>query len=252
MTVAARPSPLVRAASARWPLAAEVALLLVLMAAYEWVRDLVAPGDVRAPLRHASQVIDLERSLGLFVEPDLQRLANDLPGGEFTTSWLYTVGHTPGFIVAFSVVWFLRRSHFAFFRNWFWATNGLALVGYWLYPLAPPRLAAIGLADPTDEKLELGGTLSWFQPFRNEYAAMPSMHVGYTVLFALTLFWLFRGSRLRGLAFLWPAAMLLVVTSTANHFWLDGLGGASAVLIALALVHRLSPARVLRPWQRPA
>lgn len=252
MTVAARPSPLERAASARWPLAAEVLLFLVLMALYEWVRDLVAPGDPREALANAGQVVDAERALGLFFEPDLQRLAADIPGGEFTVTWLYTLGHTPGFIVAFAVVWFLRRPFFAFFRNWFWVTNAVALVGYALYPLAPPRLADLGLADPTDAALELGGALSWFQPFRNEYAAMPSMHVGYTVLFALALFWLLRPSRARALIWLWPAAMLVVVMATANHYWLDGVGGALAVLVALVIVDRLSPARVPRPWGRAA
>jgi hypothetical protein len=251
VTVAARPSPLVRAASARWPLGAEIALFLVLMAAYEWVRDLVAPGDPADALRHAGQVIDAQRALGLFVEPDVQRITNDMPGGEFTMSWLYTLGHTPGFIVAFCIVWFTRRRWFAFFRNWFWATNAVALLGYALYPLAPPRLAGLGLADPTDETLELGGALSWFQPFRNEYAAMPSMHVGYTVLFALALFWLLRPSPRRWLVWLWPAGMLLVVMATANHYWLDGVGGAVAVLAGLGLVHALSPPRMLRPWQRP-
>ena len=70
------------------------------------------------------------------------------------------------------------------------------------HPLAPPRLTDLGLDDPTKASLELGGALSWFRPFRNEFAAMPSMHVGYTLLFALTLVWMHRGSRWRWVAFL--------------------------------------------------
>ena len=61
---------------------------------------------------------------------------------------------------------------------------------------------------------------------------MPSMHVGYTLLFALTLVWMHRGSRWRWVAFLWPAAMLYVVMATANHWWLDAVGGAACVLRA--------------------
>ena len=99
-------------------------------------------------------------------------------------------------------MWFRRRRFYAAFRNWFWVANGLAVIGYWLYPLAPPRLTDLGLDDPTKASLELGGALSWFQPFRNEFAAMPSMHVGYTLLFALTLVWMHRGSRWRWVAFL--------------------------------------------------
>lgn len=251
MTVAARSSsPLARAASARWSIGLEVALFLALTFLYEWLRQVVAPGDLAEPLRHAGQVIDAERALGLFFEPDLQRWVGSLPGGEPTVSWLYTVAHTAGFVAMFLFVWFFRRDRFAFFRNWFWSAHVAAVVGYALYPLAPPRLADIGLADPTKATLELGGGLSWFQPFRNEYAAMPSMHVGYTFLFALALFWMLGPSPWRWLAWLWPAGMLFVVMATANHFWLDGAGGVGVVLLALLAVH-LVAGRQRRPWDRP-
>ncbi len=254
VTVAATPSPLARLWTARWPVGAELALFLVLYAAYEWVRDLVAVEDPARPLRHALDVVDVERALGLFVETDVHDWVQSIGALEFTTTWIYTLAHTTGFVVMFFWVWFRRRENFAMFRNWFWITNALAVVGYWLYPLAPPRLTNLGLADPTKEALELGGTLSWFQPFRNEFAAMPSMHVGYTVLFALTIFWLNRGSRWRWLAFLWPAGMLFVVMATANHWWLDGVGGAAAVLLGLLIAWRLA-GDLPMPWQwraRPA
>mgnify|MGYP003529425168 FL=1 len=95
-------------------------------------------------------------------------------------------------------------------------------------------IAGLGLEDTTKAALELGGSLSWFQPFRNLYAAMPSMHVGQTILYALALTWLWR-NRWRWLIWTWPAIMLVVVMVTANHFWLDGVGGALVVLIALAI-----------------
>jgi hypothetical protein len=252
VTVAASPSPLARAWSARWPFVAELLLFLLLNVAYEWLRDVVAVQDVAVPLRHAADIIDVERSLGLFVEPDIHDWVQSEPVAKFLTTWTYTLAHTIGFTVMFLWVWLFRRVNFAFFRNWFWITNALAIVGYWLYPLAPPRLAGIGLADPTKESLKLGGSLDWFQPFRNEFAAMPSMHVGYSILFGLTLFLLLRPSPWRWLAFLWPATMLFVVMATANHWWLDGVGGAACVLIALVLMARLAGPEQLRPWQRAA
>jgi len=248
VTVAATPSPLARLWTARWPVGAELALFLVLYAAYEWIRDVVAVEDPTRPLRHALDIVDVERALGLFVETDVHDWVQSIGALEFTTTWIYTLAHTTGFVVMFFWVWFRRRDNFAMFRNWFWITNALAVVGYWLYPLAPPRLTNLGLADPTKEPLELGGALSWFQPFRNEFAAMPSMHVGYTVLFALTIFWLNRGSRWRWLAFLWPAGMLFTVMATANHWWLDGVGGAAAVLLGLLIAWRLS-GDLPMPWE---
>ncbi len=247
VTVAATPSPFARAWTARWPIGVELALFFVLMAAYEWLRDLVATEDFERVLGHAHDVVDAERALGAFWEPDIHHWVQGIGPLEFTTTWVYTLAHTTGFAVVFFWVWFRRRGNYAMFRNWFWITNALAVVGYWLYPLAPPRLSGLGLADPTKESLELGGSLSWFQPFRNEFAAMPSMHVGYSVLFALTLFWLNRGSRWRWLAFLWPAGMLFVVVATANHWWLDGVGGAATVLIGLAVAWRLSGGLPM-PW----
>jgi len=252
VTVAASPSPLARVWSARWPFAAELVLFLVLNVAYEWLRDLVAVEDLAAPLAHAARVIDVEKALGLFVEPDLHDWVQSVPAAKFITTWAYTLGHTAGFTVMFLWVWFRRRENFAVFRNWFWITNGLAILGYWILPLAPPRLAGIGLSDPTKESLKLGGSLDWFQPFRNEFAAMPSMHVGYSFLFALTLFFMLAPSRWRWLAFAWPATMLFVVMATANHWWLDGVGGVTCVLIGLLIVTRVSDPRMLRPWERAA
>ena len=249
MTDADRPSPLARAWFAQWPVWAEVILFLLLTVAYEWLRDIVATDDVNEALRHARDVIDVEKSVGLFVEPDIHDWVQSVGVAKFTTTWIYTLAHTTGFTVMFLFMWFRRRENYPMFRNWFWVTNGIAVLGYWIFPLAPPRLTGIGLEDPTKAALELGGALSWFQPFRNEFAAMPSMHVGYSFLFALTLFWMLRPSPWRWLAFLWPIGMLFTVIATANHWWLDGVGGASVVLIALAISSRFN-GRYPRPWER--
>ncbi len=249
MTVAARPSPLARAWSARWPIGAEVLLFLALTVVYEFLRDLVGVDDISRPLLHAEQIVDVERSLGLFIEVDLHEWVQSIGALEWTTTWLYTLGHTTGFVIMFVWVWFRRRDQYPMFRNWFWISHAIAVLGYWVYPLAPPRLTDLGLADPTKESLELGGALSWFQPFRNEFAAMPSMHVGYTFLFALALFWMLRPSPWRWLAFLWPAGMLFVVMATANHWWLDGVGGAATVLLGLLVADRLG-GDLPRPWAR--
>lgn len=231
----------------RWSLGWEVLLFLALMVLYELLRHLVEPDDVAAPLRHAEQIVDAERALGLFIEPDVQRITQDVAALEFLTTCYYVVAHTAGFVAVFVFLWFWRRERFAFVRTWFWITNGIAVLGYWLYPLAPPRLAGLGLSDPTAASLELGGSLSWFQPFRNLFAAMPSMHVGYPLLFALALTLVLR-SRWRWLIWLWPATMIFTVMATANHFWLDAVGGAVAVGLGLAVALIVAP-RLRRPWR---
>jgi PAP2 superfamily len=215
------------------PLWGEIGLFLGLTVVYEWLRDLVAPASPAAALQHAQSVVSGEKKLSLFVEPELQRWIADVPGGENLVSWLYTVAHTPGFILFFAWLWWRHRERYGFVRFWFWLAHAFAVVVFWLWPLAPPRLAGLGLADPTQKTLELGGATSWFQPFRNEYAAMPSLHVGYTFFFALVItmigltWWRFA-------AWVWPAAILIVVMATANHYWLDAVGGAAVMTAALA------------------
>lgn len=228
-----------------------VLAFLVLMFVYEAVRDVVALDEpARAAYAHADQVISAERSLGLFVEDDLQHAIHRVPGGQFATTWFYTIAYTAGYCLFFLWVFFRHRRHMLFLHTWYWITNGLAVLVYWLYPLAPPRfIEGLGLEDTTKAALELGGSLSWFQPFRNLYAAMPSMHVGQTVLYALVVTWVLR-SRWRWLVWLWPAMMLLTVMVTANHYWLDGVAGAAVVAIALAIttlvLRRSAPWRDLR------
>lgn len=213
-----------------------VLVFLALMVGYEWLRDLVAPpAGSQVPYHHADQVIDLERSLGLFIEADVQKAVHAIPGGRFVTTWFYTLAYTAGYAAFLLWVYLRRRSRLRFMFTWYWVTNFLAVVGYWRYPLAPPRfIEGIGMEDTTKEALELGGSLSWFEPFRNLYAAMPSMHVGQSVLYAVALTFLLR-SRWRYLVWVWPAFMLVTVMATANHYWLDGVGGLVCVVIALGL-----------------
>lgn len=231
-----------------WPTLVWVVLgFLVLMFAYEAARDFVAPGlgDAR-PFHHADDVIALERQVGLFVEPDVQRGVHAVPGGRAATTWFYTLAYTVGYTVFLAWAFFFQRSRFRFLFTWYWITNAVAVVGYWLYPLAPPRfIEGLEMEDTTKAALELGGSLSWFQPFRNLFAAMPSMHVGQSVLYAAAITLMFR-SRWRLLAWVWPALMLVTVMATANHYWLDGVGGAVAVGAAYALTRVVMPGG-LRP-----
>lgn len=218
------------------PLVAAVFAFLLLMFVYELVRDIVAPSVTDpVPFDNAHDVIRLEESVGLFVEPDVQRLVHAIPGGRSATIWFYTLAYTVGYTLFLGWVFFFHRSRFLFAFTWYWMTNLLALVGYALYPLSPPRfMDGLGMEDTTKAALELGGALSWFQPFRNLFAAMPSMHVGQSVLYAVAVVALMK-SRWRHLIWLWPACMLLTVMATANHWWLDGAVGAVVVGIAYLL-----------------
>ena len=107
------------------------------------------------------------------------------------------------------------------------ATTGVALVGYSLYPLAPPRLMNGGHFVDTVMVHQTWGSMASgdLKNMSNQYAAMPSMHIGWSVWCGLTLFALATVPWVRVLGLVYPAATLVVIVATANHFWLDAVGG---------------------------
>ena len=68
----------------------------------------------------------------------------------------------------------------------FMIAMGLALIGYWLYPTAPPRLMPEwGFTDAISQFVTGGSGSIDFGPtkaFMNFYAAVPSMHVCFAVM----------------------------------------------------------------------
>jgi len=227
-------------------------LFFWLLFAYKAGRWLAGPDDVAVPLRNSDWIIEIETALGFFVEPEIQRLTQS-SGLEPVTTWLYTAVHQPTYVGFFVMLFFIGQSIFPFVWRWFWVANFMALPIFWLFPLAPPRLdPTLGLDDPTHTTLQLGGSTTWFieSDFRNVYAAMPSLHVGYPILFATVIFFLLGASRFRWLIWLWPVAMLWAVVASANHYVLDVVGGAAVVAASAWLVGAIWPS-LERPWARP-
>ncbi len=181
--------------------------------------------DVQATLRLPSEAAVQERALAV---PHLIGLADHYYLLHFPLTigvlvWLY-VRHRPGYLWA-------RRSLAL-------ATGVAMLVHIWL-PTTPPRLlAGLGMVDTG----RVGGNSAYVgtpvSELANEYAAMPSLHVGWAVLLAVVLVQVGR-SRWRWLWVLHPLTTLLVVVVTANHYWLDAAVGTALVLGALALIARV-------------
>jgi hypothetical protein len=237
---------------AQWPLVCEVAFCAALDLLYEVLRPLIAPdpAGVRAAFRHAHDIASVERALGLDIEAWAQRVTRSLAGGQFVVTWYYTLAYLSLMFVFLFAVWIWWRGNYAFIRNWFWASHLLALMVFWAYPVAPPRLANSGLIDTTKHALTLGGAFDWFQNLRNEYAAMPSLHIGLSFLYALALVWLCTAwGRWRQLWWILPIWMAWVTMATANHYLFDGLAGIATILAALGIVHLISAADIPRPWR---
>ena len=222
---------------------------------YFGVRGLTA-GSPETAREHARDILALERTLGLDVEAGVQALLVDV--GPLTTlaNWIYIWGHWP--VIAVTLVWLALQDRRVFLRlrNAMVASGLLGLCVYTTYPVAPPRLLGAGYVDTITEQSRSYRVL---QPpaFVNQYAAMPSLHVGWDLLVGLALVAAAGGVVLRTVGRLMPLLMAAATVLTANHYVLDVLAGAAFGLagwaIALGLERRRErTAPVPLPRQRPA
>jgi hypothetical protein len=225
--------------SVRHSLRTEAAAALTLYGLYELVRGLVVADRAEADA-HAYRLVALERSLHLFVESNLQRAVQTLPGLPSLLGVAYLTLHLA--VTAGVLLWLhrCRPEGFPFVRTALLLASGLALVGFLVYPTAPPRLAGVGIADTVSGRhVDLNRGL--VSALYNPYAAVPSMHIGYALIVAVAL--LRHGRRLlaRAIGVLYPPFVVLVIVATGNHFFLDTGAGAFVAGLAAALAALLTP-----------
>jgi hypothetical protein len=222
----------------RHSLRAEAALVLVLYGVYELARGLVV-GDASEAVRHARELVELERSLHVFVEGGVQDAAQALPGVLDVLGAAYLTLHLAG--TAAVLLWLHQRRPgcFAFVRTTLMLASGLALLGYLVYPTAPPRLAEIGIADTVSSShIDLNSGL--VSALYNPYAAIPSMHVGYALVVGVSLLRYGRRRPVRAIGAVYPIIVLLVVVATGNHFVMDAMAGVAVIAVAAGAARLLA------------
>src|SRR5206468_136060 len=122
---------------------------------------------------------------------------------------------------------------------------GFAVVGYLTYPTAPPRLVpGLGISDTVGLSAHDTGSIAGIR--FNPYAAMPSMHVGWSLLVGVFGFRASRSRWLKAFFAVHPLIMVLTVTATGNHYFVDSIGGAAAALAAIILVAAVRRVRLKR------
>jgi hypothetical protein len=211
----------------------ELAVIALMFGAYKLGR-LVAAKHVGEAFSNAYVVWDLERILRLPDELSLQALVLRSTALVKAANVYYAAVHFPA-TAAFLVWLWLRRP-----GDYLWLRRSLALLtatGLLLHlalPVAPPRmLGRLGFVDTAD----IYGPAVYGPPaadsLADQYAAMPSLHVGWAILVAIGVISTTR-SRWRWLIIAHPVLTALVVVVTANHFWLDGL--VAGALLAMSIV----------------
>jgi len=221
----------------------QIALFLGAFMLYNLVRGVTHWGSHYKPFGDATKIIDLERTLHIFVEPSVQAWVVNKHWLMDVADWTYLNGH---FFVTLGVLIFIylrRNDSFYFVRNMFMLAMALALVGYALYPTAPPRLMPEwGFTDSVSQFVT-GGT-GWVdngagKAFLNFYAAVPSMHVCFATMVGFSMFRLTRRRWARFAWSLYPVFVTFVVVATANHYFTDVFLGALTAAVAATLAHRL-------------
>jgi hypothetical protein len=233
--------------------ARQLSLFVVAELCYETVRG-VADGQKMQALTNGANVIDFEKSIHTFFEPNLQAIFIQHRWVIDAANFMYMNSHfviTTAFLVW---LYLFRNPSFYFVRNMFLVAMGLALVGYALLPTAPPRLfPQDGLVDTITDYAQVNHDSGLVKLFVNPYAAIPSMHIAFSLMIGMTGALISRRAIVRAFWCAYPLIVFFVVVVTANHFWVDAAIGALVAGLA-ALTARQVLARV-RPavWSwRPA
>lgn len=209
----------------------EVALVAFAMLVYFGVRNATV-GSEAAARDNAEGLFDLEQTLGIAWEGAIQGLVAGSDVLVALTNWVYIWGHWPVILTTAVALYLTHRPHYRVLRNAMFVSGAIGFLFFALMPVAPPRLLDLGLVDTVTERSQSYRAL---QPpgLTNQFAAFPSLHVGWNVLVGIVLFTATTTLVVRVLAVLSPLAMAFAVVATANHFVLDVAAGLALVLVGL-------------------
>lgn len=217
----------------------QVALIWIFLYAYDALRSL-APGRTSLALANAHHVLNLEHSAGFSPEHWLNSWLNGHHTIGLTSGVFYDSAHYFVTIPLLVLVYLRFPGSYRRLRDILVVTNGVGLLGFWLFPLAPPRMLA-GFHDTVALTHALGGWSTTISSNADEYAAMPSLHVGWALWVLVATVTITKGMKHRRplivLAGAHVSLTVLVILATANHYLLDAVAGALCLLSAAVLVH---------------
>lgn len=206
----------------------QISLFAAAYFAYRLVRGLVE-GDANAAFAHARDLISLESSLHVFVEPSIQAWASGSHVLMVCASWLYVNAQTTVTLSALLYVYLRHNGSFYFVRNMFMIAMAIALVGYVVFPTAPPRfMPEWGFIDSVSDftGVHVNHASGTMTAMFNPYAAVPSMHVAFALMIGWPLAKLSKHRVVKAAWLLYPFLIAFVIVATANHFIVDALLGA--------------------------
>ncbi|MEU3945191.1 bifunctional glycosyltransferase 87/phosphatase PAP2 family protein [Streptomyces sp. NPDC029526] len=241
--------PFLRRVLTRPNLLLELLLIRVTYAAYSQVR-LAATGGSNSAGRaraeeHGWQILDLERVLHLDIEYAVNHAVVKIDWLRNFFDFYYTSFHFVVPLTVLGLLYWRRPVDYRWARSALGFTTLLALVGFWLYPLAPPRLMpGLGIIDTVHGVQDFSkpdyGTLT---ALTNQYAAMPSLHFGWSLWCGVVVAVIAPRTWMKLVGLLHPLFTAAAIVATGNHWILDAVGGALVVAAGFGLTHVLQGPR---------
>lgn len=220
----------------------EMGFVLALYVGYELSRKAV-PSDPAAALAHAREVMSLEARLHINIERSVNawlRARNMLAA---LSGYYYATFHFVVVIVTLVWLYIKRPALYRRARTVLIIASFSALLVFWFFPVAPPRLAESGLTDIVVRHNVFGAAHgSTGGGFVNIYAAVPSLHVGWAVWAAVVIMRAEPRWRFRHALLLYPALTTFVVVGTANHYIVDAIAGLATIAVSGLLTRLTLPA----------
>ena len=223
-----------------WPdFGRQVAILVSVDLAYTLVRGL-ADGQRYVAMAHGWQIMEFEKSIGTFFEPALQALILPSQAIVDIANQIYLNAQFSVALGFLLWLYFFRNESYYFVRNMFVVAMGLALVGYILFPTAPPRMfPGVGFVDTINAYSGVNHDSSLAKVFINPYAAVPSMHCAFAMMIGATGVMVCRNWLAKAAWASWPLLVAWVTIVTANHYWVDAVLGWLVALTAAVVAQRL-------------
>ncbi|MEU1274660.1 bifunctional glycosyltransferase 87/phosphatase PAP2 family protein [Streptomyces sp. NPDC005799] len=241
--------PQLRRVLSRPNLLLELLLIRVTYAAYQKVR-LAATGGTNAGGRsraeaHGHQILDIERFLHIDVEYTVNHAVAKIDWLRGFFGFYYESFHFVVPLTVLAVLYWRRPVDYRWARSALGFATLLALVGFWLYPLAPPRLLpGLGIIDTVHGVQDFSkpdyGTLT---ALTNQYAAMPSLHFGWSLWCGVVIAVMAPKWWMKALGLLHPFFTVSAIVATGNHWVLDAVGGAAVVGAGFGLTYLLQGPR---------
>jgi len=211
----------------------ELGIMALAFVCYFLVRGGVIDRSGEA-LQNARGIIEFQRSLGIFVEPAVNAWTLRAPWRVDLFDFVYFWLDFPLIVIIGAVLFWRNRHNYTLLRDALLISGAFALVFYWAFPVAPPRfLPEWGFVDTLQQFAHLSYQAQSLSAFVNPFAAVPSLHVGWSLLVTIVLF---RSTRRTSIRFSGMVVLILqsiAVIATANHYLFDATLGVVVSLFAL-------------------